>query len=165
MPHRTLAIRSQVQRCISWMIFCKILLLKRRSRYGWSIIFTHQELITDSMSKLVALSSSKMCEISAVRVFCLDLTIVSLYRPPSGDFDEFLRIIAKLLNCLDIKKNIILGGHLNVIFNSNDAKRTALLDLLLSYGLKPIVNFNTRGPNFWTTFSQTYKNVISVLVL
>ena len=74
--------------------------------YGGSIIFTHQELIADSMPKLVALSSCKTCEISAIRVFCFDL--VSLYRPPSGDF-EFLRIIAKLLNCLNVKKTSFLG--------------------------------------------------------
>ena len=36
--------------------------------YGGSIIFTHQELIADSIPKLVALSSSKICEISAIRV-------------------------------------------------------------------------------------------------
>ena len=115
--------------------------------YGGSIIFEQQQFEADGLPKLTALSFSRICEISAILIPSMNLTVVSLYRPPSSAFDEFIAIVNRLLTCLDVTKNIIIGGDFNIVFNANNTRKNNLLDLFLGYGLKPLANFNTRGNN------------------
>ena len=71
-----------------------------------------------------------------------------IYRLPSGDFNLFLERLSQLLDSVNLSLNIIFTGDFNVHFlDSNDLETLQLNNLLVSYGLFPTVQFNTRYNN------------------
>ncbi|EFA09411.1 hypothetical protein TcasGA2_TC005213 [Tribolium castaneum] len=131
--------------------------------YGGSIIFTRNNLQCVALDQLVNLSVTSVREISAIKLVLTNAIVISIYRPPSGDFELFLTVINSLLKHLDFSKKNILGVDFNVKFNSPDLKCHALIDLLLSYDLQPLVNFNIRGPHCLNNiFSNTDINLCKV---
>jgi len=75
----------------------------------------------------------------------LNLTVVSLYRSPSGNFDIFLKKLEDILNSLSVYPlNLIIAGDFNVNFMTDSTKRNHLPFLLKTYNLEYIVTFPTR---------------------
>jgi len=86
-------------------------------------------------------------EVCALRISYspFNLTVVSIYRSPSGDFNIFLKSIESVLNLIyKHSVNIILAGDFNVNFMADSIKRDMLTSLLETYKLEYIVSFPTR---------------------
>ena len=73
-----------------------------------------------------------------------NLYILTVYRPPKGDFDAFLANIEEILNRLGTNKKIILAGDFNVHFGTNENEAVALCDIMQSFGFKQTINVPTR---------------------
>ena len=73
------------------------------------------------------------------------LCILNIYRSPSGNFTNFLRLLDLILQKLcKSKYKIIICGDVNVNYLLNDNRRIQLDAVLHSYNLMGIVNFPTR---------------------
>ena len=87
-------------------------------------------------------------EVCALRVSpssLTHLTVLTVYRSPTGDFNIFLQNIDRVLKLISKHPvNIILTGDFNVNFMAKSKKRDRLISLLESYNLKYIVTFPTR---------------------
>ena len=75
-------------------------------------------------------------ELAGIRVPAVDLIILSIYRSPSENFNDFLRILDNVLDHLNVScKNVIVTGDFNVFFNERDTRTARLADLMTEYGL------------------------------
>ena len=91
------------------------------------------------------LSVEQHCEVAGMLLGDFSMQLISLYRSPSGDFDRFLVILNSVFEVLDSSLPTIISGDFNVHYErEQDGQVTALGNLFLSYGLVPLVNFNTR---------------------
>lgn len=122
--------------------------------YGGSAIFAHHTISCKDLMHLKKTSLSNICELAAVNLPELQL-IISVYRPPTGDFGIFVDVLNNVLNLLHMSKNIVTDDF-NVIFNSTNSRRNMLNYLLSSFGLQPFVNFNTRAHN---CLDNVYTNI------
>ena len=74
------------------------------------------------------------------------LCILNIYRSPSGNFTNFLRLLDLILQKLCKNKyKIIICGDVNVNYLLNDNRRIQLDAVLHSYNLMGIVKFPTRS--------------------
>ena len=102
--------------------------------------------------------SSQVTELCFMKPFMTCLTVeleyasqkfvaVAIYRPPSGNFREFMQELNKLLSKLD-KRNydeIFLMGDLNVnLLNENAPSTIELTTSMLSHSLFPVISKATR---------------------
>lgn len=98
------------------------------------------------------------CEAAGIFLASEGIQLITLYRSPNGDFNRFLEIISQILNFINISDNIVLTGDFNVHFlESSDHRVLRLNNLLLSFGLRPTVNFNTR---YETCLDNVYTNIL-----
>ena len=88
----------------------------------------------------------KCFEYCKVHITDFNLIIVALYRPPSGHFDTFVDALEGVLSRMSGKR-LIFAGDFNIKFGSSDTQETRLLDITLSFGLKPTIFEATRGPS------------------
>lgn len=94
------------------------------------------------------LSVELQCEIAAIHLKDINVTIINIYRSTDGNFNKFIEILTSVLDRLDHNKNIIFAGDFNVRFNMPDNENTYILcDLFNSYNLVKTVFFSTRGEN------------------
>lgn len=88
------------------------------------------------------------CELAAVQIKELDLIVITVYRSPKGDYDNFIRLMDSLL--FEIKfKNIFVCGDFNIDLSKNihhgkEMQSREFLDLTASYGLHPTILEATR---------------------
>ena len=82
-------------------------------------------------------SVEKDGEIVGVRLTNQKLIILSIYRSPSGNLDNFLNIISVALSKITIQDyNVMLMGDFNVHFNNkNEVAARSVCDFLTEYGL------------------------------
>lgn len=75
------------------------------------------------------------------------MILICIYRPPLGDFSEFLNIFENVLYniLLEGSNDILIGGDLNIdILKTHDFKTSALKHLLNSFNLRLTINTPTR---------------------
>lgn len=106
-------------------------------------------------------SEELIIECSAVEIIS-KIKIINIYRPPSGDFDSFIKILEDMLTSL-IKSTtdyiIILCGDFNLdLQNKKDTKVKLFLDLLSTFDLKPTINEPTRISTTETTIDNIFIN-------
>ena len=76
-----------------------------------------------------------------------EFEIYTIYRSPSGNFDNFLCKLEDFLSGLSITSKYIITGDFNVRFNFNHIQSHKVVDLFSSFGLYPSVKEATRGKN------------------
>lgn len=87
-------------------------------------------------------------EVTAILLSELKVVIVSFYRSPAGNINEFFNKLHDIFSLLhDTKLSIILAGDFNVDFLANSNEQRELQTLLDSFGLMVTVRDVTR-PNF-----------------
>ena len=98
-------------------------------------IAVYREMIFESMVLEVSLSGRK-------------LFLVVVYRPPSGNVDEFLDLMDNMLDKIpDSRVPCFISGDFNIDLNNVqdvNSKARSFLNLMYSYGLSPSVNIPTR---------------------
>ena len=140
---------------------------RKQHIHGGSLILCKNYIKYVPKHDLVMLSNEMHCEIAAVEIIQLDFIIITVYRPPNGDYNIFLDTMTLLLeNIFNSGKYIILNGDFNINFNCNNAKKHNFLDTINSYGFVHTVFENTRLntciDNILINFVDTLNHDINV---
>lgn len=101
---------------------------------GGSLILLHKKLKFKERKDIVSLSVERLIEVSCVELE--QFIIVSLYSPPSAQYDSLEKILEQVLYKLQkSKKKLVVSGDFNVnlLDNCNSSKR--MLNLFKSYNL------------------------------
>lgn len=91
-------------------------------------------------------------ECCGIKIASVKLILVVIYRPPNGNFEEFLSLLHALLTkIVEMSSDIVIGGDFNVDFSIRNAKSCILEDLLASFN----VLITSRVPTRVTAHSAT----------
>lgn len=70
---------------------------------------------------------------------------VVVYRPPDGNFDEFLGYLETIFEFADSRSyTVFMGGDFNVNMNENSSRRKRMLTLLECHFMQSVINLPTR---------------------
>jgi hypothetical protein len=123
---------------------------RKNSIHGGACIYVHKSVEATELDVLVDLSVEMVIEISAIQINYYKLSIVCIYRPPSGDINIFFEKLSILLNITndDMKaKNTLIVGDFNIDLLKDSPNKKKLLDLMNCVNLNPIVVCPTRYTN------------------
>jgi hypothetical protein len=116
---------------------------------GGVITYVHNSLKFTNID-LSEYCKEKDIEICAVKltIHSLNMTLITIYRFPSGNFTFFLQNLNNVLQSLYTPStHIIICGDLNINYLVENDQRKQLDNLLLMYNLTGIVNFPMRISN------------------
>ena len=99
------------------------------------------------LEAIVKFSEELTCEVAAFYFKSLDVTLLSFYRSPNGDFERFLDIFENIVSHRTCSGRVILCGDFNVQFLKLDAQARAFCDLAYSYGFDKLIFEPTRQLN------------------
>lgn len=123
-------------------VFCR-----SDSRGGGVAIFLGSGLEHREVCVVSDFTVPKCAEITCTYINKFDLNIITLYRPPSANFEIFIEKIEGAITALGHEKRVLLVGDFNVLFNTDDRGAARLTDLLGTYGFSSQVHTSTRGNN------------------
>ncbi|KAG5872292.1 hypothetical protein JTB14_022614 [Gonioctena quinquepunctata] len=98
-------------------------------------------------SKVTSLSTTGICEcsVSEFKVHGSKFLIMSVYRPCSGDINDFLANMDEvLLKCLNNNSIIVAAGDFNIPMHNDNKDKENFFALMNSYNLFPTVKDFTR---------------------
>ncbi|CAH0553616.1 unnamed protein product [Brassicogethes aeneus] len=126
---------------------CASFYSRLNSRGGGSVILVKCNTNYIELQNINSLSLKRVVEISAIKILDINLIIVNVYRPPSGNFKIFLDVIENALNTLGLTSKILVSGDFNVNFTHLNNDACFLRGVFLSFGFKqqffaPSRNFN-----------------------
>lgn len=79
------------------------------------------------------------------------MVVILVYRPPNGDYNNFIIILSEILETICRNKLVLLAGDFNVNFFDKSPMKVNLINLLTSFNLCQTINEATRV----TAFSST----------
>lgn len=124
--------------------FCRVLYEK-----GGVITYVHNSLkfTNIDLSEYCKEKDIKICAVK-LTIYSLNITIITIYRSPTGNFTFFLQNLDNVLQSLYTPSiHIIICGDLNINYLEENEQRKHLDNLSLMYNLTGIVNFPTRITN------------------
>ena len=79
----------------------------------------------------------------------VDTAVASLYRPPSGDIENFLEELYNSISTVQniTKAEIFILGDFNINQSSNDKNRSLLQTTIKNLGRKQLITDNTDNTN------------------
>lgn len=116
-------------------------------RRGGAITYIKPTYNYKILNQINALSVELHCEVAAIRIACVNMTILNTYRSPNGDVNLFLSTMELVLNRVDAYDQLAVVGDFNVKFNIMDKEACMLCDFMRTFDLHPHVSFRTRGNN------------------
>lgn len=90
-----------------------------RKRGGGLCLYINKKLKANAQIYEELARSDKNIELAVLQVqqpCTTPFTLVSVYRPPQGDQQEFLKDLRETLHNIDDKDNIVVLGDLNIDF-------------------------------------------------
>lgn len=70
------------------------------------------------------------------------LIIIGIYRPPNGNFNNFLQILTEELNSLhSLSSKIIVSGDFNIDLSFDSSRKNDLLIAMQEFGLHQLQQF------------------------
>lgn len=129
---------------------------------GGCLILVDRKHKTKNRLDIVDMSVERNCEISSTEL--KSVIIVCIYRPPSGDFNNFMSILEDTLNKITSKSNkhIVVCGDFNVDLNIKTNHTNMLLDLMSCFSLTRSIYTATRTTN---TTSTCIDNIFTDLTV
>jgi exonuclease III len=130
--------------------YCRTDLLK-----GGSCIFVHKSIKFSkrNISKYCLDQDFEACVVK-IRTIKLNVYIFSIYRAPSGNFNNFLQKLDNILKLyVSSNSEFIICGDFNINYLADMYRKNQLNSLLMSYNLFDTVGFPTRTKN--STISAT----------
>lgn len=120
-----------------------------------------------SREDINALTVERQIEICAIESYILKMIIITIYRPPLGNFAIFLDTVSNILQTIsNLKHQVFILGDFNVDFLKESTIRGDTLDLFHSYGLNSLITKSTRGSacldNIFTNVSDCESYVLDV---
>lgn len=132
----------------------------RGSGHGGSVILCKPTWEIKPLEQYTQLSIEHHCEVSAIEIVVLNFILITVYRPPAGNFDTFLDVINGIFNItLSCKKYVLLNGDFNIHFEKDYSLSKTFLDLSESFDFKEIVRENTRGDHRLDNVFINFENV------
>lgn len=93
---------------------------------------------------LVNISETFHFEYCAVKLLRENITVISIYRSPSGNIEIFFEKLELLLNYHKNCTNLVICGDFNIDVTKNDTKKKKFINLLKSYNLFITITSSTR---------------------
>lgn len=115
--------------------------------HGGSLILSKNNLLVTDIVSINKQSIHCNIEVSGASLVLneTNIAIITIYRPPSGDFNVFMDKLIEILKLADKKfNNIILCGDLNIDYGKITLNRNILCDVLDSFQLIRTTNQPTR---------------------
>lgn len=120
---------------------------RTRISRGGSMVCVRNDIKYSTLAYLNDMSVELHCEIAAVRLTDLNITIINIYRSPNGVYCIFYDTLERVLNRMGKNERVILSGDFNVRFNLNYNHSKSLCDLLSSFNFKRTIMKPTRKKN------------------
>lgn len=120
---------------------------RKNSTHGGTAIYVRDDIISNSKNlKYITDMSIESCIECAAIEFNRTLCIITIYRAPTGSFNDFLNKLTLILGSILKKYSfLILCGDLNIDFLNHSSQHTKLLfDLLESFQLYSLIKEPTR---------------------
>jgi len=131
---------------------------RTNNEHGGVIIFARPGLSYKHLANIITLNKEFVFECCGITTQLPDLgtiVLISIYRSPSANLNEFMERLEDMLNMLP-NTNIIICGDFNVDFSVATKESTLLVSLLSSFNLKITVSDPTRISN---TSATTIDNI------
>lgn len=112
----------------------------------------------------MGLSIEGHCEISAVFLEDFNTIVVTIYRPPSGDFELFLDVFSSVVHRVSKSCNVVFNGDFNVHFHTAEKNAVAFDHLLRSFNLVTLIEEPTRLNNCIDNFLVCRDKLSEVFV-
>ena len=108
---------------------------RKKHTHGGVMIMVRNNIICSPRTDLVEASVEMTCEFAAIEIKHINLIILTVYRPPGGDFNLFLDIMNSILDILTVYRTyVVVLGDFNIHFNLNNNRKKGFMDLMNSYG-------------------------------
>lgn len=118
---------------------------RANSKHGGSVIMYSPSWEIKAHERITNVSVEEHCEVSATEIKKMNLIVITVYRPPNGDYNIFLDVINSILDVsLSLKKYVLLNGDFNIHFDREYNLKHKFLDLINSYSFIEKVFRNTR---------------------
>lgn len=111
---------------------------RRSSRHGGAAIILRNNIPFKELSEIKDLSVDRIIEMTAIRIAKRNLTVVAVYRPPSGDFETFESIMNQALEiCLQKypRDHLVFAGDYNVNFRAQTKEKSKTIELFKSFNM------------------------------
>lgn len=115
--------------------------------YGGTAIILKNDQKYEQIRSIKEKSLENHIEMTSVRIVEKKLFILAIYRPPKGNFDDFLSRLNESLNILSNLKsnhNMYVTGDFNIDFLKESRQRADIIELFESYGLSRIFSEPSR---------------------
>ncbi|KAL3285749.1 hypothetical protein HHI36_000275 [Cryptolaemus montrouzieri] len=112
----------------------------RSSPYGGSCVYASSELNFEDIPEVKKLGVENHSEICAFVDKTLKLIVVSVYRPPSRDFQAFIDSEFIATGIIFRGFRVIVCGDFNIDLDKYSAKRSRWLDMMMSFNLSPKIH-------------------------
>lgn len=136
---------------------------RENSIRGGALLLVKDEVDSEKIDTLNSLSVEGHIEIAAAKIPKLNLVVLSIYRPPGGDFDVFIAQMDSALDAIiedKLYNRILIGGDFNVDLLKPSPERTKIIEFFESYGLQNIFTEPSRVTPFTSTcIDNIYTNI------
>ena len=116
--------------------------------HGGVCIFTKNTIESSEIEFINKKSIEMDCEMSGIYLRSQEIIIISIYRSPIGNLDNFLEVIeATLIRTTNVHKRntqIVIVGDFNIYLHTDNVQRQQLLNLMSSHGLLALFQEPTR---------------------
>ena len=123
-------------------MFCR-----EEGQHGGSAIFVRQKVTARNKPKLTSLSRCGVFECAAIeyRIGNVDIIVLSVYAPPSGDIKLFLNKLEELMYKISQEnKHIFVTGDFNIEMIKENKTKTEFVSMMNSFNLIHTIKENTR---------------------
>lgn len=133
--------------------------------HGGSCIFVSDGISFREMTELKQKSIEMVIECSSVELQDYNIIIVNIYRPPSGDINEFFVVLEDILQQATTNRNskVILSGDFNIDMNNfQNINVKKMQDLTSSFNLTITIHEPTRiTEHSQTRIDNIFTNIVS----
>jgi hypothetical protein len=114
-------------------------------RGGGACIYARSNIVTMERPEITQLSDESHFETCAIECIGLDVIVVCIYRPPSGDIQLYISKLTQLLN-LDVLQNyrVLIIGDINIDLLTKSTISKNLNNTIKQFGFRQLVNIPTR---------------------
>ncbi|XP_049806910.1 uncharacterized protein LOC126249299 [Schistocerca nitens] len=113
-------------------------------KHGGIAIFAKQDLRYKAIQTYPELNKEKVFEMAAVELTDIQLVIITMYRSPDANTEEFQCKFDMMLSIVEPKKKKIIWGDFNIDFLKSSNYKDELLYMTKSFNLMPTENTQTR---------------------
>lgn len=131
---------------VNWPGYKTANIFNRASLGGGVAIYAKNTLTTKPIDEIQGLNNPGIIELTAAVIESLNTVVVTIYRPPNGNFQDFVNNFETAIKIACSRgETVVIAGDFNVHFQrESDARRQQLSDLIGTYNLQATFNDPSR---------------------